>query len=331
MQTVEANYLLLAFAVTTFVAVLFLAEGLYMLWNTYMGPQARQIEQRLRTISAGADGSRQSQLLKRRMLSDVPKLERFLLSVPRIHHLDRFVVQSGLNWTVTRLVLLALLFGMVAYAALSSYAAWLHGALRLAMAVAIALLPAAYVQYKRNARLDKIERQLPDALDLIGRALRAGHSFPSGLKMVSEELSGPIASEFGATHDEVNYGVTLQQALINLGQRVPVTDLRYFVVAVLIQRETGGNLTELLTNLSRLIRSRLQLQAKVKVLTAESRLSAWTLGLMPFILAALLNMGNPEFIRVLWTDPAGIKLTQTMLLVMALGALWLWRLTKVRV
>jgi tight adherence protein B len=197
--------------------------------------------------------------------------------------------------------------------------------------MAVASLPLFYVQLKRSRRLHKIEQQLPDALDLIGRALRAGHSFPSGLKMVDEEMTGPIAREFGMTHDEVNFGITLQQALTNLGQRIPLTDLRYFVIAVLIQRETGGNLTELLTNLSKLIRNRLQLHAKIRVLTAEGRISAWTLGLLPFALAGLMNLGNPDFISVLWKEPAGIMLTQITLFVMALGGLWLWRLTKVRV
>lgn len=149
--------------------------------------------------------------------------------------------------------------------------------------------------------------------------------------MVGEEMNDPIAREFAVTHDEVNFGVSLQQALTNLGQRIPITDLRYFIIAVLIQREAGGNLTEVLGNLSKLIRNRFQLLGKIRVLNAEGRISAWTLGLLPFALAALMNMGNPEFIRVLWTEPAGIKLTQIMLMIMAVGAFWLWRITKVRV
>ena len=321
----------LLFLVMTFVAVVLLLEGLYLLWNAYRGPETRQIEQRLRTISASADSSPQSAVLKQRMLSDVPTLERLLFSLPRMHQLDRFILQSGLPWTVTQVLLLVIFFGSISYAGLHAYGQTLMVSLQLAIATAVALLPLFYVQFKRSRRLKKIEQQLPDALDLIGRALRAGHSFPSGLKMVDEEMTGPIAREFGMTHDEVNFGVTLQQALTNLGQRIPLTDLRYFVIAVLIQRETGGNLTELLTNLSKLIRNRLQLHARIRVLTAEGRISAWTLGMLPFALAALMNLGNPDFISVLWKDPAGIQLTQITLFVMALGGLWLWRLTKVRV
>ena len=319
------------FVVMTFVAVVLLLEGLFMLWNSYKGPDAKKIEQRLRALSASSDSSVQSSVLKNRMLSEVPQLERLLFSVPRIHNLDRFILQSGLEWTVAKLLLLSTVTGVVSYLALLANGSLLLPVFKLAIASAAALLPFLYVQGKRARRLRKIERQLPDALDAISRALRAGHAFPSGLKMVGEEMVEPIAKEFRTTHDEVNFGVALQQALTNLGERVPVTDLRYFIIAVLIQRETGGNLTEALTNLSKLIRNRLKLQAKIRVMTAEGRMSAWALGLLPFALAGLMNLGNHEFISVLWTDPAGIKVTEVTLAVMTLGALWLWKLTKVRV
>lgn len=331
MNTLLQENFFMVFVVMTFVASVLLFEGLYMLWNAYHGPEARRIEQRLRTISAGSDGGLQSTILKNRMLSEVPALERVLLSVPRIHLLDRFIVQSGLDWTVAKLVLMSLFLGIASFIGMHLYWKFLSPVFHLLASIAVALLPFLYVQVHRNRRLKKLEQQLPDALDLIGRALRAGHSFPAALKMIGEEMVDPIGREFAITHDEVNFGVTLQQALTNLGLRVPITDIHFFVVAVLIQRETGGNLTELLGNLSKLIRSRLQLHARIRVLTAEGKISAWTLGLLPFALAALMNLGNPEFIGVLWTDPTGIRLTQITLAIMAVGAVWLWRLTKVRV
>src|ERR1700693_3355308 len=301
MNALLGNSFFPIFLALIFVAVVLLLEGLYMLWNSYRGPEAKKIEKRLRIISADSDSSPQSFALKNSMLSEVPMLERILLSVPRIHNLDRFILQSGLEWTVAKLFLLTVIFWFGSYVIAQSYGNFLSPSFRLAIATAAALLPFLYVQRKRSKRLRKIEQQLPDALDLIGRALRAGHSLPASLKMVGEEMAEPIAKEFAITHDEVNFGVTLQQALTNLSRRVPITDLRYFVVAVLIQRETGGNLTEVLTNLSHLIRNRLKLHAKIKVMTAEGRISAWTLGLLPFGLAALMYMGNPEFISVLWT------------------------------
>jgi tight adherence protein B len=331
MSSFVSSKFLLFFIIATFVATVLLFEGLFILWNSYRGPEAKKIEQRLRALSASSDSSIRSSVLKNRMLSEVPFLERALLSIPRIHQLDRFIVQSGLEWNVSTLLLMVLIFGATGFATLEHFSHTAAAVFNLAIALAIASLPLFYVQWKRHDRLQKIVRQLPDALDLMARALRAGHSFAAALKMIGDEMNDPIGNEFRITHDEINFGVSLQQAMTNLGERTPATDLRYLVIAVLIQRETGGNLTEVLVNLSNLLRNRMKLQAKIKVLTAEGKISAWTLSLLPFGLALLLNWGNPEFINVLWTDPAGIKITQVMLTIMAFGIFWLWRITKVRV
>jgi tight adherence protein B len=173
--------------------------------------------------------------------------------------------------------------------------------------------------------------QLPDALDLISRALKAGHAFPSGLQMVGEEAQDPIAGEFRIVHDEINFGVAVPTALANLANRVPSLDMRQFVIAVLIQRETGGNLTELLANISTLIRERLKLLMKVRVLSAEGRLSAWILCLLPFFLAGVINLINPRFMSVLWTDPMGLKMIYASLVMMAVGALWMRKIIRIRV
>jgi tight adherence protein B len=144
-------------------------------------------------------------------------------------------------------------------------------------------------------------------------------------------MAAPIADEFRIVHDEVNFGVALQQALTNLSERIPLTDLRYFIVSVLIQRESGGNLTEVLGNLSRLIRERLKLMTKVKILSSEGRLSAWILGVMPFALAGVMNLTNPEFMSTLWTDPIGISIIKYMLILMAVGTMILVKIIKIRI
>jgi tight adherence protein B len=174
-------------------------------------------------------------------------------------------------------------------------------------------------------------QQLPDTLDFIGRALRAGHALPSALQMAGHEMVDPIAREFRITHDEINFGVSIQQALANLGARVPITDVGYFVVAVLVQREAGGNLSEILDNLSKLIRDRLKFYGKVRVLSTEGRMSAWVLCLLPFALAGLLELVNHDFISILWTDPIGIEMTYKVVGMMAIGALWSYRLVQIRV
>jgi len=317
------------FAILAFVAVVLMIEGLYLMWNSYRGPEAKKIAQRLRALSASSDTTARAAVLKNRMLSEVPAVERLLLAIPRVHSLDRVLLQSGLQWTVAKFLVLSLTCAASTYIAL-----WLMPALPLSgsgAALITGLLPLVYVRWKRRRRFRRMEQQLPDALDLIGRAMRAGHAFPSGLQMAGEQMPDPIGGEFRITHDEINFGVSMQQALTNLGGRVPITDLRYLIVAVLVQREAGGNLTELLDNLSTLIRNRLKFQGRMKVLTTEGRMSAWVLCLLPFAIAALLNFANHDFIAILWTDPAGIAITKCVLTMMAFGALCLYKLVKIRV
>lgn len=319
----------LVLAVLVFVAMLLLIEALYMMWRSYRGPEATKLQSRLQALSSTHDHTQQTQLLKQRLLSELPLLERYMQSIPRLRTLDRVILQSGLNWTVSKLLAGCLVVGLAGWFAVS---AGLHQSLAVGALAGLvaASLPLFYLQHKRAQRMAKLERQLPESLDLIGRALRAGHAFSASLKMVGEEMAEPIAGEFRIVHDEINFGVSMQQALTHLSERVPLTDLRYFVVAVLIQRDSGGNLTEILSNLSRLIRERLKLLARVKVLSSEGRMSAWILGLMPFFLAGVISAVNPEFMRPLWTDPIGIAIVKYMLILMLIGFVIMRKIIKIR-
>ena len=320
----------LILSILVFVAIILLLEGGYLMWKSYKGPEARKIEKRLQALSASLDNTKNAQLLKQRMLSQVPVLDRILLTIPRAQRLDRFILQSGLDWTVSKLVLACIAIGSAACMFVVSF---FHQPLYLGALAGAAsgALPLLYVGRQRSKRLAKIEQQLPEALDLMTRALRSGHAFSSGLKMIGEEMAEPIAGEFRIVNDEINFGVSLQQALSNLGQRIPVTDLRYFIVSVLIQRESGGNLTEVLGNLSKLIRERLKLLSKIKILSSEGKLSAWILGGMPFALAGMMNIVNPEFMAPLWNDPIGIGIIKYMLTLMAIGVLILRKIIRIRV
>ena len=329
LQNIAGNALLII-SVLVFIAVMLLLESFYSLWKSYKGPNAKKIETRLRALSASHDNSQQTQLLKQRMLSEVPAIERFLLGISKAHRLDRFILQAGLDWTVSKLLLTCTALAAIGYVVMAyglhqvSFISGLTSAF-------LAATPLLYVNHQRSKRLIKFEKQLPEALDLMTRALRSGHAFSSALQMVGDEMADPIAGEFRIVHDEVNFGVALQQALTNLSERIPLTDLRYFIVSVLIQRESGGNLTEVLGNLSRLIRERLKLLSKVRVLSSEGRLSAWILGLMPFALAGTMNLVNPEFMSPLWNDPIGISIIQYMLVLMFFGVLILRKIIKIRV
>jgi tight adherence protein B len=325
------DYLFYLFVVLFFIAVTLLLEGVMIWWNTTRGPEAQRVARRVRLMSAGMhkDDGDGPTLLKKRLLAEAPALARVLLQVPRVHQIDRLLEQSGLSWTVSRFLGFSLLSAIVGF-----YVGMLLQqilVMKLAIAVICGSMPMCYVLRKRQQRLLKFEELLPEALDLIGRALRAGHAFPSALKMVGDEMVPPIANEFRITFEEVNYGISMQAALTNLATRVPSLDLRYFVIAVLIQRETGGNLSEILDNISMIIRERLKLLGKVRVLSAEGRMSAWVLGLLPFGTALVINLVNPKFMAVLWTDPAGQRLMVVAGTMIVIGVIWMRKIIRIHV
>jgi tight adherence protein B len=201
----------------------------------------------------------------------------------------------------------------------------------LAVALVSAVMPLLYVRWRRARRLRKLDRQFPDVCDMLARALRSGHAFTGAIDMVGSEFPEPMSGEFRITFDEINYGISLNDALMNLATRVPIRDLRYLVIAVLIQRETGGNLAELLDGITALIRERFKLFDKIRVLSAEGKLSAWVLALLPFGTAGAMVMINPGFLDVLWQDPAGMKLIWGVLGSMLFGILWMRHIVKMRV
>jgi tight adherence protein B len=329
MPGVAANSFLVL-AVLVFVAILLVFEAGFVLWSARFGARALRLRGRLASLEGTREHSGQARLLREDRLSEVPAVQRILGRWAAMHAMDRFIRQSGLDWTVGKLLL-----SSVALAALGWWLARSYSGLGIlvssAAAFALSAAPFAFVSWRRKRRLRTLQRQFPDALDLLTRALRAGHSFSASLKMTSEEMPQPTAGEFRLVHDAVNFGVPLELAFAHLAERVPLADLRYFVVAVLVQRESGGNLTEILGNLARLVRERLKLFARVRVLSSEGRLSAWVLGVMPFALAALMNIFNPGFMNVMWRDPIGIVMTQYLVVMMAVGILVLVKIVRIRV
>lgn len=184
---------------------------------------------------------------------------------------------------------------------------------------------------RRASRVRAVVLQLPDALDLMARALRSGHAFSTALQMAAEEGAQPLAGEFALVAEQIALGANPDEAFEALAQRVPVDEVRFLVMAVKLQRQTGGQLAEVLGNIAQLLRQRLQLLDKVRVLTAEARLSAKVLAALPPVTAAALLAVRPQFVSVLWTDPAGVQMLQASAVLMVLGGLWLWRLTRIRV
>ena len=324
------DLLFYSFTVFLFAAVILLFEGVYLWWSSTYGKAARRIARRLQVMSGGMgrSGERIS-ILKQRRFSAHDGIDRLLHQVTPLLRLDALLVQAGSALTVDRFLGCSLAAFLLALLVSASWP--LPLVLRLLLTLPALGIPYFLVRRARARRLARIEHQLPDAADFIARALRAGHSFTNVLQIVGNELPEPLSSEFRIAREEINYGVPMAEALHNMAERIPLTDLRYLIIAVLIQRESGGNLAEILGNISTIIRSRLKLVGQVRVLSAEGRMSAWVLGLLPICVMLVLTLVNPEYVSMLWTDPTGVRLLWYAAGMILFGVVWLRKVIRIRI
>ncbi|MFL6676369.1 MAG: type II secretion system F family protein [Massilia sp.] len=317
------------FGVLLFAAVILVVEGGYLWWTDNYGAGARRIARRLRLMADRGRSAERLSILKQRRFSQSDGLDSLLQRLPGAQRIDNLLIHAGLKWSVAQF--LAWSFGLLVTGSLLLQRWSMPWPARCVAALLFMLLPYFALRRERKRRLHKIELQLPEVADFLARAMRAGHSFTNVLQMVGTDMPDPLAGEFRIAHEEINYGVPMHEALTNLAMRIPLTDLRYLVIAVLIQREAGGNLAEILGNISHIIRERLKLMAKVRVLSAEGRMSAWVLGLLPFGTGTLMLFTNPRYVSVLWTDPLGIKMLWWGIGMLLVGAVWLRKLTQIRI
>ena len=324
------DLLFYSFTVFLFAAVILLIEGVYLWWSSTHGKAAQRIARRLQVMSGGVGraGERIS-ILKQRRFSVNDGVDRLLQQLTLLQRLDALLVQAGSKLTVERFLGCSLAAFLLAFIVSARWTLPPGG--RVLLALLAFGIPYCLLRRARTQRLRRIEYQLPDAADFIARALRAGHSFTNVLQIVGNELPEPLSSEFRVAREEINYGVPMDEALHNMAERIPLTDLRYLIIAVLIQRESGGNLAEILGNISTIIRSRLKLVAQVRVLSAEGRMSAWILGLLPFAVGLVLTVVNPEYVSMLWTDPSGIRMLWYAAGMILFGVVWLRRVIRIRV
>lgn len=261
-------------------------------------------------------------------LSDVRAVQNMLSRAKGVSGpLERLVTQSGLKITVGTLVIASLLAACAGFLLVK----WLtyYTYLGLVAAPLCGMVPYLIVRRARTKRFEKFEEQFPEAIDLMARALRAGHAFPTGLLMVADEAPSPIGPEFKLVYDRQNFGMPLSDALKGLAERVPVLDARFFATAVLTQRETGGNLSEVLDNLATVIRDRFKVKRQVRVLTAHGRITGWILCALPPGLAVVLTFVSPDHMKTLITDPLGIQILSVAGTLQVIGTLIIRKLVNV--
>lgn len=312
-----------------FLAVVLLIEGLYLFVRSLQFEGRSRFARRLQTLSAGGEhGAFVADLTKRKQFSQLPWLHRLLTYVPRVHTVDRMLVQSGAAVSVSRFLAGMAVAALLLTLGLTFGAGWLVlPSLLLAVLLAVGL-PLLWLARQVTNRQNRFAEILPDALDFLARSLRAGNPFSASLKAGGDELPEPVASELRTTFEEINFGLDLESALHNLATRVGSPEMRYFVTAVILQRTTGGNLADLLNRLSEIIRARRTTYRQVQINAAEMRLSAWILIALPFVVAGLVSLMSPTYLAPLVTDPLGRLLLGVQLLLILVGYLIMRRMVN---
>lgn len=315
-----------------FVAALALVQGLYMLWQSLNVERAVRVNRRLRSLSAGGVNRDQAlDLLRQRAFSDMPALNRMLLRIPRMHAVDRMLEQAGMDITVSRYMLIQFILSMILLVVLLLFTPGNPFVVVPVALIAGFFVPYLYVMRERRKRLDLLSSQLPDAMDFLARSMRAGNPFTASLRNAADQLHEPIASEFRTTFEEMNFGLDVERAMIDLGARVGNDELQYFITAVLIQRTTGGNLAEVLNRIANVMRSRETTRREVRILAAEMKYSANVLIALPFVVAGALTITNPSYLATLFESELGLVIIGIQLLLMATGFAVVQKMVDIRV
>jgi len=314
-----------------FVFALFLVLGAYLLATHGTDKKRARLQKRLSEALLHSAHTEDVDLVLARseLMSEIPWVNRTMISLQAALHLKRMLDQADLHITPSRLIMFSVMAGLLGGLAASVLTIFIP--IMILAGLVCAAIPFGHVWWKRKKRFDAFLEQLPDALDLISRALSAGHAFSEALHMVSIEMPHPIAAEFRKAYEEQNLGLSVKLALENLTQRMPILDLKMCVTAILIQRETGGNLAEILEKVAYTIRERFRILGDLKTLTTSSRMSAWLLCALPIGVALAVTVMNPEYMSVLWKDPRGHYLIAAALFMQITGMLIVRKILNIKI
>ena len=268
-------------------------------------------------------------LVRDELLSSVPLLNRYLLRWSWSTRLHTYLIQAGIKMKPAKLILISAVLGVISYLMASHYD--LRFEIPVIIGIAVGAIPFGIVAWMRNRRLRKFEEHFPEALDLLGRAVRAGHAFTTGLEMIAKDSPEPIAGEFRTTFEEQNFGLPLRDAMLNLAERVPLVDVRFFITALLIQKETGGNLAEILDGLAHVIRDRFRIYRDVHTRTAQGRLTAVILIALPVVMFLVLRVVNRDYVQILFDDPLGPTILAVTAGMQIVGSIILWKIINIEV
>ncbi len=317
-------------ALVVFGVVALLAFAVFSLFDQ-RSAQARLIKERLANERKAPDlaADEELALVRDEQLSRIPALDTLLRRSARVSDLQKMLLQAGMDMRAGNFLGFSALSGIVALVVTYIFSkrveiAW------IGLLVGF-ILPYSYASYKRNKRFERFEELFPEAIDTLARAVRAGHAFTTALEMITSEINEPIAGEFRQLYEEQKFGMPVRDALLNLTDRVPLVDVKFFVTAVMLQRETGGNLAEILDNLSYVIRERFKIQRQVRVYTAQGRLTMALLMGMPPIIVTVMLVLNPSFIHPLFSDPIGHTLLVAGITLQTIGYFVIRKIIRIQV
>jgi tight adherence protein B len=315
-------------AVRLFVGIICIVEGLLLLTRHKWDPESKTAGKRLARL-VGNKPAHITGILKKRTFSSVPYLHTLLEKIPVMHRLDRLVIAADSRVPVGVFMLTSCVLSLSVYFFLA--AAMRSSIIPAMAALLMATAPFVYLLLKKRERIAKFQRQFPDALDLMARSLRAGHAFSGGLNMVAREFDDPVGPEFRQVVHEINFGSSIDQALRNMIDRIDVPDLKFFTVSVVVQKESGGNLADILESIAGLTRERFKLAGKIKALSAEGKLTAIILAALPFVIMLALSIVNPGYLPEMLDDPAGKVFVTVAAVMMAIGIAVIKKIVNIRI
>lgn len=320
--------LTILFFVAIFIFTVAVVEVIYLAWVESRFAEKRTIKKRLLYISAGGKhGKEKLNKYRDTVLKEVGAYERFVLKLPRLSNLDKLLIKSNLPVNAT--LFIAMSFALAALGVVAGLRLLPHAFSAAALGVIFLIIPYLLLKIGEKKYFTNFNEQLPEALELISRAVRSGNSLTAGLAIVGEELNAPISPEFAATVDEINLGLTMNEAMENFCERVPLPDLRFFAIAILVQKETGGNIGEILDNISRLIRERIQFQRQVRALTAEGRFSAGILIALPILMFCYVYFTNYEYMKIMLEEKMGHYMLFGAAVMQIIGSIMIKRIVTI--
>lgn len=321
----DATYILVV--LLAFLAAVLVLEGLYHTFFAGRSREARRIRNRLAQLN-DTGLSNNFRLTREEQQAHLGELARWMQDFAWGKTLTQYVNQADAGLHAADMLLIS--GALLSAGALSATVTDRPLLLGLALGMALAVAPWWFISYRRDKRVQRMEYQFPEALDMISRAMRAGHALSVAIRMTGDELPAPLGPELREMSDELTLGIPFDDAVRGLVDRVPLRDVSFLAVALSVQRETGGNLAELLDKLAHLMRERFKLIGEARIKSAEGRLSAWILGLLPFAMCAVLTYLNPDVASLLWTHPSGKAWLIRMLVLMALGVYWITRIVRIK-